>query len=47
METAQSFVRTNVLKDLESAPAPSDTFAQWYQDMLQQYTAARAKFARR
>jgi hypothetical protein len=47
IEVAQSYVRTNVLKDLDGAPASSDTFAQWYQDMLQQYTAARAKFARR
>ena len=47
MEVAQAYIKTNVLKDLESAPASSDAFAQWCGDLLQQYSAARAKFARR
>ena len=47
MESAQAYVRTNVLKDLESAPSASDGFALWHQEILQQYSAARAKFSRR
>ena len=47
MEAAQAYVRTNVLKDLESAPSASDGFAAWHQEILPQYSAARAKFAGR
>ena len=47
MEAVQAYVRTNVLKDLESAPSASDGFAAWHQEILQQYSAARAKFAGR
>jgi len=47
LEASQAYIKTNVVKDLEGAPTSSDAFAQWCQDMLQQYSAARAKFARR
>jgi len=47
MEAAQAYVRTNALKDLENAPSASDGFAAWHQEILQQYSAAQAKFAGR